>query len=312
MPRTKKIIASHSENKISGDVNMNFENYFGDTSPEKVTELYNLISLPKFKRYILELRHSLTNWWHTEKAIVFVKDERNMINFTDYVWILVVSQLRNFTLPPKLIAKYREQLFEPITFDELIQDPKTTIKLINKLEIPNKDKSMLLSLINDRERFVKSSITIFHTLILEIIIKRKNLSIAFFADSTYMILDETRSEKYTPSELKKLEQESYVRVSVTNIISKFFRSEIAFKAIGDFPVLSEAENKLYTAIQSGDYDSIHITFKDKKIKALELKKSADVKNKIIDILNEGEFAEISVKKHKGIITKVEHTLKLAF
>ena len=43
---------------------------------------------------------------------------------------------------------------------------------------------------------------------------------------------------------------------------------------------------------------------------LELTKSQDTTRKIVDILQEAQYQDITVKTHKGVITKVENTIKM--
>jgi hypothetical protein len=109
-----------------------------------------------------------------------------------------------------------------------------------------------------------------------------------------------------------LNNSHYVTISVSKILSEFLRSDLAFDIIPKINLLTYPENKLYEAIQTGEYESIVVHFKDKKIKVLELKKNANVQKKMIDILSEGNFAEIIVKKHKGVVTKIEQNIKIAF
>lgn len=77
-----------------------------------------------------------------------------------------------------------------------------------------------------------------------------------------------------------------------------------------FSPMDPGEVKLLELIHSGSYDSILINFKNKKMKALELKKTIDVKKKIKDVLREASYQDIIIKKHNGKVTRIENTEKI--
>jgi hypothetical protein len=74
----------------------------------------------------------------------------------------------------------------------------------------------------------------------------------------------------------------------------------------------EREKSLLHAIRSGKYDQIIIDFKDRKINALSLIRDHDINRKIVDVLKEGDFQEVTVKSHKGKIVRLLNTIKVRF
>ena len=131
-----------------------------------------------------------------------------------------------------------------------------------------------------------------------------------FINNSFIIINKNKEDFYTEDDKNKLLFETYVTVSVTSIFSKFLRSDLSDYVVPKLSLLSYAENKLFEIVHSGDYETITIHFKDKKIKALELKKSENIKDKIIDLLNKDEFGEFIIKKHKGQISKIENTQRI--
>jgi len=43
---------------------------------------------------------------------------------------------------------------------------------------------------------------------------------------------------------------------------------------------------------------------------MQLKKNENIKERIVDILEKSEFGEIIVKKHRGVVTKIESIKKV--
>jgi len=75
---------------------------------------------------------------------------------------------------------------------------------------------------------------------------------------------------------------------------------------------TEREQSLLEAIRSGQYDQIVIDFRDKKMSALSLIKQHDTNRKIVDVLKESDFQEITVKSHQGKIVRLLNTVKVKF
>ena len=75
---------------------------------------------------------------------------------------------------------------------------------------------------------------------------------------------------------------------------------------------NEREQSLLEAIRSEQYDQIVIDFMDKKMSALSLIKQHDTNRKIVDVLKESDFQEITVKSHQGKIVRLLNTIKVKF
>jgi len=104
--------------------------------------------------------------------------------------------------------------------------------------------------------------------------------------------------------------ETHVNISISAIIKDFLLDSHFSFLLPQLPLLQQNEARLMELIHSGDYDSITIHFKDKKMKSLELKKTQDTKRRVVDILTDGAYQEIVLKSHKGMVTNIQNTLKV--
>lgn len=296
---------------VRPDISLN--EFWGKDTLQKTNELLEYINTPIFKRNQTEIAHRFLNWWTSENVISKNIEMSGRFTFTEYVWIKTVEQLRGFNLPLPFLATLKSKLFEPIKLKGFVNKTEQAKQFIYDLEISEAEKKKLIDLLaNENKTLPDTDISVFHLIIMESIIKRKPISLAVFLNAEYLILDKTKEHLYTENDLRLLEKGTYINVSVSNILSEFLRSDLAFSSMQKLQLLSYPENKLYECIHTGEYESITINFKDKKIKGLELKKAVDTKQKIVNILSEGEYAEITIKKHKGTIAKIEQTLKIAF
>lgn len=298
---------------IHPDISLN--DFFGKDTLDKTAELLEYINLPVFKRNQTEISHRFLNWWTAENVIEKNIQEAGRFTFTELIWIKAVEQLRGFNVPLPFLAILKNKLFEPIKLKGFISKTEKAKQFIDELGISATEKKKLIELVvNENKDKLDTGLNLFQLIILESITKRKPLSIAIFQNAEYIIIDKDKSKAhlYTANELDLLQNGTYISVSISKILSEFLQSDLAFKTMEKIQLLTKHENKLYECINTGEYDTITIHFKDKKAKDLELKKAIDTKKKIVNILSEGEFAEITIKKQKGIVAKLEQPLRIAF
>lgn len=292
---------------------LSLNDYFGKETIEKTLELYEYINLPIFKRNHTEISHRFLNWWTKENVLDKNVQEAGRFTFTEFIWIKAVEQLRLFNLPLPFIATLKTKLFEPIKLKGFVSKTEQAKQFISDLAVSEAEKKKLIDiLLKEHKEDINTGINLFQLIILESILKRKSLSLAIFPNCEFLIIDITKEHLYTQSDLELLDKTTYIKLSISNLLSEFLKTDLAFATLSKIQLLTYPENKLFEVIHTGEYDSISIQFKDKKIKALELKKTVDTKQKITDLLSKGEFAEITVRKNKGIITKLEQALKITF
>jgi hypothetical protein len=308
--RNRKNISVKKEDESKFSLN----EYFGKDVFEKATGLFNYINLPVFRKIDTGINGRNFQWWTDEKVLEENNNKAGRLTFVDFVWVKMVEQLRQFGVPLPLIAVLRKKLFDNIKIKGLTDKGERVINYIDTLPVSKEEKRKLLEFIPPDAEIKPSDIqmSLLQLVLLQSILKRKPLAFAFFLDGTYLIIDKEGEHLMNQKDLYRLETEHHIRINVAKIVSEFLSSDLAFATVPDIHLLTYPENKLYEAIRSGEYESIVVHFKEKKVKSLELKKNASVQRKIIDVLNENRFSEIIVKKHNGQITKIEQNIKIVF
>ena len=232
--------------------------------------------------------------------------------FVEFVWIKIVEQLREMSVGFDLIKKFKSELFLPLEIKGILTNTQNAKNYIEDLGLQNDQKKVLL-------QFIKASrgkasdqmtLTILHLSIVDCIVNKQLLSFAIFNNGTYQFLYDSKKHLYTSIEKDRLMNGNYLTISISTILKKFFYSDLSNIVVPKLNLLSYAENKFYEVMDSGEYVSIIVNFKDKKIKPLEFKKDQNVKGSIIDILDKREYEDIIIKKAKGVITKIENTIKV--
>lgn len=287
--------------------------FFGQATIQKAAELYDKLEYPLIIGNTMGIpSRNLSHW---VKVLNETTDltQRKKYTFVNFVWIKIVEQLRSVHVGFELIKQFKQSFLEPITVKGLISKVEQAKNYIEDLKLPKEQKAELLKFVtapDNKPKNEESNFTMLHMIIIDSIVNKLPISVAVFSDGSYMVLDKSKEHLYNEDEKNQLLYNTYITVSISEILKAFLRSELSGFVVPAIGLLSYAENKLFEVVHSGDYEKIIIHFKDKKIKSLELKKSEDIKERIIDILNKDQFGEIIVKKHKGVITKIENTIKV--
>ena len=142
------------------------------------------------------------------------------------------------------------------------------------------------------------------------VLKKKPVSLVVFLDGDHaaMVMGEAVPEYY----VERMMYDTHITVSLTKILKDFMAGDLAPDRIGKLHILQPNEAALLEMIHSGEYHSVKINFRNQQMKSLELVKSQDVTRKIVDVLAESNYQDIQITTHKGMVTKIENTVKINF
>lgn len=295
-----------------GNIPLELDRYFASPTIEKAAQLFEQMERPLIGgvQTAIDLRN-LNNW------IKVLNENPNNVRgkkftFIEFIWIKVIEQLRDFNVGFDLITNFKSELFKPLKIKGVLTSIQHAKNYIEDLGLQKEQKKALLQFINapDTKTINEITLTVLHLCIVDSILNKLPVSFAIFQNGTYQILYESKKHLYTEDEKSRLLNDTYLTISISTILKKFFMSDLSNLVVPKLDLLSYAENKFYEVMNSGDYVSIIVNFKDKKIKPLEFRKDQNVKEHIIDILDKKEYEDILVKKAKGVITKIENRLKV--
>ncbi len=295
-----------------GNIPFELDRFFTNTTIEKAVELFDQMEISFIGgiRMGIELR-TLNHW-----IKVLNENPENLwgkkFTFVEFIWIKIVEQLRELNVGFELIKKFKPELFLPLEIKGILTSTQNAKKYIEDLGLKDDQKQVLIQFVNASKGKTssKKNLTILHLSIVDYIINKQPLSIAIFKNGTYQFLYESNNRLHTSIEKDRLINENYLTISISTILKDFFYSDLADLVVPKINLLSYAENKFFEVMYSGDYISISIKFKDKKIKPLEFKKSQIIKGRILDILDKKEFVSIVINQAEGGITKIENTIKV--
>lgn len=290
-----------------------FASFIGEKTIEKAGELAGLLAQPVIKSSDTGI--SLRNLHHWVSTLAINENREasgwRKFTFSEFVWLKMIEQLREAGLSIPVIVDLKKDLFEPFTLEFV--SSKEAQYLINKSDLAKEEKEKLLHLFSTpdfQQELKNTKVYLLDLMIVQSIIRREPLGLAVFLDGSFLPLEINYLTKYDEADIQKLFNSTYVHVSISGIIKDFLLSEVSDFLLPKIGIKNLEENKLLEYVNSGEYQSITIHFRNKKMKSLELKKSESVEKKINEVLKKNDFSEILITKHKGKIAKIENTVKI--
>ncbi len=288
------------------------DKYYGSSNLESVVELYERLTTPLF--FIKEINLPYRNVIHWDRQGLLGLNRENesewrKYSFVDFVWLKMISELRQIGVSLSAIQHVKNTLHQKVSFDWLAEALRQRPDLVEKL--PDEEvKSKLNNDLSSHE--YAGEVSVLALMIVEVILKKELVAVVVYPDGNNLIWYEHKKEYYTSEELSKKMLDSHAYVSVNRIINNFLSDPKLDIYLPKLNMLGEEEKYLLEHIASGKYESITINFKNSKMKSLELTKQQDTRRKIVDVLSEGAYQDIVVKTHKGMVTKIQNTVKVMF
>ena len=104
-------------------------------------------------------------------------------------------------------------------------------------------------------------------------------------------------------------ESNYISINISELLRKVFvKPEKRPKYFDDF-VLDKSETELIETVRNTDVQSVSVTLKDGAIVEMEGVIEEEANTSIADLLKMNKFQEITIKEHKGKVTKIERKFK---
>ncbi len=299
---------------------MDFTPYIGERRYDKILELSERLMQKSFIGTDTGVPYRSINHWENSGLIDNDRGEARSwrrFSFVEFIWIRMIDEMRKVGLPMDTIKAVKQSLFQPASIVDLdihlrsIYQARDTANVYHEAGREEMEKDMRDRFDGGVEEQQLDGNWLQH-LILSSIVKRCPVILVVFTDGTPFAIHEEPGYFIFPEHLDRLSFETHVRIPITGIIKEFLRGGLAIERMGDLQILEPNEQTVLRIIHSGQYDSVTVSFKDKKMKSMELRQSQEVTRKIVDVLAAGKYQDISIVQHEGQITKIENTLKFKF
>ncbi len=290
------------------------DEFIGIRSLLRVTELHEKLIKPIFLLKDVGVQYRTVLHWDQQGLLEHSREESEWrrYDYIQYVWIKIINDLRTFGVPIPIIEKAKSEILTKINLKWLFELFSLNRDQLDKL--PNDDsKTELLSFLESKSYESiddNLSVSFLELMIVETLTTKVPVSLNIFSDGFILPLFESKLDVFEPGDVRKLTYETHVKISISNILNNFLSDTKDSFLIPQLQILADNERRLLEIIHSGEYETVTINFKNKKMKTVELIKEQNVKRKIVDILQDSNYQDIVIKSHKGVVTRIQNTVKL--
>ncbi|MDQ6755604.1 MAG: hypothetical protein M3004_01600 [Bacteroidota bacterium] len=268
-----------------------------------------------------DIKRNILFNWNKHSVLPYDNSETGWQRFSliEFVWLKIISQLRNFGLSLEKLKNLKTQIFnkEIDTYKQLF------INSISAFdgEIANKDAVLqVFKKKNIDEKIWKQvlqelQISAFSILLLQVLIYNHNVCLVIDEknECSFMALQDMENEKRKTNQeaLNNLTNSSFIIINIRKILHDFFSNEnINYDNEYLLGFLNKKEKEIIEKIRLGGIKQINITFNNDKPVQMNLTKviaPEEAINKVSRILKKGEFQEIKLKHSDGKLSYYEQT-----
>ncbi len=260
-----------------------------------------------------EISQRVINHWDKEGLLPRqskFEGQWRRFSFVDYLWIKFIEELRAIGMPLATIKHIKNGMFDPISSQTISELLKEHPEIIDNLP-DDEFKPVLLELFKNKEyEKVNDQLgySSFHMLVADIIGKKENTKVLVFQNGEWLLWNEKYLQQYHNEDLQKVNMETYVSVSVMNIIKNFISKDHKLELTPKLRLFEDHKMKLLEIINSGKYESLKVIPRNKELEAGEIPKKDNKWRKTIDLLMGNQYQEIQIKSSKGVIMKIQNTI----
>lgn len=265
----------------------------------------------------------LTEWGKKGLLIsTYEKSRHNRLTVTEFVWIKLVEQMREFNFSYDFILNVKKELVQPVgdsllnpLFNEevqtsLMENLEPSTRLLFKTIFQNKDsfKELLRSIGIDLD-----VITSFDILLILCLVYQTPFTINLDKDGVGAL--------FSPLYLEFIDQEKYIRqmqqthvtLSVSEVLAKALSIAPIEKVGNQLKLISKEEAEVLEALDQPNLRSVVIRFDDKnEMNLLEVttEERVDRRTRLLEIIMTNGYQDIEVTTVKGRIVKCRNTKKI--
>ena len=257
----------------------------------------------------------ITNW--SEKDILLGEHEAGKwrkFNFSEYVWLKMIIEMRKYNIPLNLIKHIRDILGKGDFYKEL--DLEKAVVQLKDMGINTEGFKEILDEILKEDLFNKIAdevkFTFLESLILDILKLKSQTSLIFNEKGEVGILkhgfeDYLLQQKSVQNILKG----SYISISVTNILADFILEKDQAIVFDKLQMISKEESKVIKTLRNEGLKSVKVLLKNEEIELIEstYDKKVDYASKLVHLIMNKGYQEIKIKTENGNIVYCENTIK---
>ncbi|WP_333809275.1 hypothetical protein [Flavobacterium sp.] len=289
---------------------------------EKAPYLFDKIQEKVFLKTEIDIVYSdIKNWERFDLLSECDESDKgnwNKISYSEYVWIKIVEQLKDFGSSNEEILLLKNHLVSKFKV-------KDYILLFDKVKntIGEKDFEVYSQLYNDLNEVDSNqnlNFNILDILIVNIIYTSEQLSLFIRKDDSYYFLpfSETMLQEYSNSGIRSLVDDflnfPFYNIPISSYVSKFLSNKNDVKYNSFTMILTEQESKLLKIIRKNfqKIKQLKVKYKTGNIELIEVTtiKKVALESRIINHIKKSDYKKITIDIANGNIVNFEDTEKI--
>lgn len=288
------------------------ENFSDTRSFDRLTKIYELVTEKKLWVKDTGIAYRVINHWDKMGIIQFgreTKEGNRKFSFVDFVWVKIVSELRNFGMKVPLIQQIYSEIFEQLPMKKLLDAVAQNPLFLKGYEGEDKHEMM---------KFYKSgaykksgfenfglNLNYLHLLIAEAIETHNMVALIIFEDGEWFPYIKSQADRYPLDLIRKKECSSQVRINITDIIYKYIAEDYLTEYSDGLGLFTDEEILLLNKMKEGDYKNVEVISSTGKNHNFEIKKSKTSVTVVVNLIREKNYKELILTDKKNNIFKVK-------
>lgn len=243
-------------------------------------------------------------------------DENHKLNFTEYIWLKIIVELREFGYPIEYIKKAKEILLKKESLAEslklhtdeaLIEFLRGMIKATSNKDIP---VSAFLNSPSSWQKYKTVKRSLLDNTLLILLGKKENIDWVFFNEGGAVYVHEDAS-KNSEQVITYLKNTSHLRIPLMNLVMNFIEDKSKLEYVAKYMLLSPKEMEILKHIRKGDFESITIHLRNNEPIRIDETRKIKIPNtaRISEILAKRSYEKIELVTQEGTITYATKTVK---
>lgn len=262
--------------------------------------------------------------WNAKGLLLSARQERkhHRLSTSEFLWIKMIEKMRELTLPFSLIEKVKDNLVKPLEIDpmDVINGPIVQ-NMLKGLGAEQRAKfESILSDPKTRNDFIaelpmdSNGLNQLDIVVLIALVTKRPVSLLIYTSGDAIILSPLFFDTEQGAQLlNDIINNSCVNINVTHILAQALTLAPLEKVSEKLKLITENEALILTALKEGNLKSVKIRFDNKsEMEILEITQSEKVDKsvRLMEMMLQNGYQDISVKTANGKIVQYENTRKL--
>ncbi|MGD1847958.1 MAG: hypothetical protein ACFB10_21405 [Salibacteraceae bacterium] len=295
---------------------MDISQLLGWTNLKQSFEFFDYWYQPCFTIKNMGLKHQYVNHWRKEDLLwTDAKGLKGSVPYSmmDYLWLLMVNQMREYGLPFDLIRKVRDALKEPILISEMVD--AVTEQGITYEKYSQEDQKLIKQVFDRIKQGEREALKIeWLTLLTAVLVGTStHVSLIFNKESkVFPLIGDALDQMFNNPEFQDVFFSSHFSISISELLKIILQTQDLELMVNKIALVNDEEREVLELIRQGHLQELTITFnQDNKMDLVKVTQETkvDLEDRFMDVLLKEGYQDIQFTTHRGKMVSFRKTTK---